>query len=125
MFGTIRRTTPLLSRGALMTRPERADRARTRAALLAAASAVISRDGAEASLEEIARRAGVGSATLHRHFPGRYALLDAVFQDRVEVLCAKAADLLDDQSPRTALETWLRAVVTHASQNRGLAPFLI
>jgi AcrR family transcriptional regulator len=103
----------------------RADARRNYDRLVAVASAVVAEQGAEASLEEIARRAGVGSATLHRHFPGRYALLDAVFQDRVETLCAKAADLLDDPSPQTALEMWLRAVVAHATENRGLAPFLI
>jgi AcrR family transcriptional regulator len=103
----------------------RADARRNYDRLVAVASAVVAEQGAEASLEEIARRAGVGSATLHRHFPGRYALLGAVFQDRVETLCAKAADLLDDPSPQTALEMWLRAVVAHATENRGLAPFLI
>ncbi|MBP2324398.1 AcrR family transcriptional regulator [Kibdelosporangium banguiense] len=103
----------------------RADARRNYDRLVAVASAVVAEQGAEASLEEIARRAGVGSATLHRHFPGRYALLDAVFQDRVDALCAKAADLLDDPSPGEALVTWLHAVVAHASANRGLAPFLI
>jgi AcrR family transcriptional regulator len=103
----------------------RADARRNYDRLVAVASEVVAEQGAEASLEEIARRAGVGSATLHRHFPGRYALLDAVFQGRVETLCARAADLLDDPSPQEALETWLRAVVAHATENRGLAPFLM
>lgn len=103
----------------------RADARRNYDRLVAVASAVVAEQGAEASLEEIARRAGVGSATLHRHFSSRHDLLDAVFQDRVEALCGKAADLLDDPSPQAALETWLRAVVAHASANRGLAPLLM
>lgn len=103
----------------------RADARRNYDRLVAVAGAVVAEQGADASLEEIARRAGVGSATLHRHFPGRYALLDAVFRDRVDGLCAQAAELLAEQSPGDALETWLRAVVAHASRNRGLAPSLM
>jgi AcrR family transcriptional regulator len=103
----------------------RADARRNYDRLVAVAGAVVAEQGAAASLEEIARRAGVGSATLHRHFPSRYALLDAVFRDRVDGLCAEAAELLETASPGEALETWLRAVVTHASRNRGLAPSLM
>ena len=59
----------------------RADGRRNRERIVAAAVKLVARDGAQASLEEIARRAGVGSATLHRHFPSRGALLEAVFRD--------------------------------------------
>jgi AcrR family transcriptional regulator len=103
----------------------RADARRNYDRLLVVANAVIADQGAEASLEEIARRAGVGSATLHRHFPSRFALLEAVFRGRVEALCAKAADLLTDSSPGSALVTWLRAVVAHAASNRGLGAALM
>ncbi|MDT5359088.1 MAG: hypothetical protein QOC69_850, partial [Mycobacterium sp.] len=68
---------------ALAQRPMRADARRNYERLVAQASAVVREAGADASLEEIARRAGVGSATLHRHFPSRGALLEAVFRDRV------------------------------------------
>jgi AcrR family transcriptional regulator len=106
-------------------RAMRADARRNRDRILAAAIAAIARDGVDASLEEISRRAGVGSATLHRHFPSRQSLLEAVFRDRVETLCAKARELAADLDPETALFTWLRAVGAHAAANRGLAPSLM
>jgi AcrR family transcriptional regulator len=103
----------------------RADARRNRDRILAAAEAAIAQHGVDASLEEIARRAGVGSATLHRHFPSRQSLLESVFRDRVETLCAKAGDFAAELDPATALFTWLRAVGTHAAANRGLAPSLM
>ncbi|MEU3481251.1 MULTISPECIES: helix-turn-helix domain-containing protein [Streptomyces] len=110
-------------------RPMRADARRNLDKIVAAAGAVIAERGAEASLEEVARRAGVGSATLHRHFPSRQALLEAVFKDRVETLCAKADDLLADPDPEAdpgqALATWLHAVAAHAVANRGLGSSLM
>ncbi|MFD8973234.1 TetR/AcrR family transcriptional regulator [Streptomyces sp. NPDC059593] len=108
-------------------RPMRADARRNLDKIVAAAGAVIAERGAEASLEEVARRAGVGSATLHRHFPSRQALLEAVFRDRVETLCAKADDLLaePDRDPVQALATWLHAVAAHAVANRGLGASLM
>ncbi|MGW5364651.1 TetR/AcrR family transcriptional regulator [Actinopolymorpha pittospori] len=106
-------------------RPMRADARRNYDRILAAATSAIAQDGAEASLEEIARRAGVGSATLHRHFPTRQALLEAVFRGKVEALCAADDDLVTDPDPEHALVTWLRSVVTHAASNRGLAAALL
>ncbi|MFI2077166.1 TetR/AcrR family transcriptional regulator [Streptomyces triculaminicus] len=79
----------------------------------------------EGGLEEIARRAGVGSATLHRHFPTRQALLEAVFKDRVETLCTRAGNLLDEPDPGQALATWLHAVGAHAVGNRVLGASLM
>jgi len=105
------------------TRPMRADARRNYDRVLAAAAEAIAEHGAEASLEEIARRAGVGSATLHRHFPSRQLLLEAVFRDKVEALCATAGELAADPGP--ALTTWLRAVARHAVSNRGLATSLM
>ncbi|MEV0415261.1 helix-turn-helix domain-containing protein [Streptomyces sp. NPDC050448] len=105
--------------------PMRADARRNHDRIVAAAEAVIAEHGAEASLEEIARRAGVGSATLHRHFPTRQALLETVFKGRVEALCARAHDLLSDPHPEAALVTWLRAVGAHAVANRGLGASLM
>ncbi|TDD87207.1 TetR/AcrR family transcriptional regulator [Actinomadura darangshiensis] len=103
----------------------RADARRNADRIVAAAGALIAEHGADASLEEVARRAGVGSATLHRHFPSRQALLEAVFNDRVEVLCAKADGLLRDPDPGEALLVWLRAVGAHAVANRGLGASLM
>lgn len=103
----------------------RADARRNIDRIIAAAGVLIAEQGADASLEEVARRAGVGSATLHRHFPSRQALLEAVFKDRVETLCAKADDLLCAPDPGEALLTWLRAVGAHAVANRGLGASLM
>jgi AcrR family transcriptional regulator len=102
----------------------RADARRNRDRVVAAASAVIAETGAGASLEEIARRAGVGSATLHRHFPRRAELLEAVLRERVQALHDRAEDLLAATNAGAALVTWLRDVVTHAATARGLGPAL-
>lgn len=103
---------------------QRADARRNRDRLVAAANAVIAETGPGASLEEIARRAGVGSATLHRHFPQRAQLLEAVLDDRVRVLCARAEELRTAPDAGIALVDWLREVVTHAATVRGLGPAL-
>lgn len=106
-------------------RPMRADARRNYDRIVAAAESLVAEHGAEASLEEIARHAGVGSATLHRHFPSRQLLLEVVFKGRVEALCAKAHDLLSAPDPGAALVTWLRAVGAHAVANRGLGASLM
>ncbi|MCK2238726.1 MULTISPECIES: TetR/AcrR family transcriptional regulator [unclassified Crossiella] len=102
-------------------RPMRADAQRNYDRILAAAEVAFARDGAEASLEEIARQAGVGSATLHRHFPARRALLEAVFRDRVQGLCARAEVLAGTLEPGAALVSWLQDFAALATANRGLA----
>lgn len=105
--------------------PKRADARRNYERILAAADDEIARHGANASLEEIARRAGVGSATLHRHFPSRRALLEAVFHDRVEVLCARARDLAGAPDSGAALAGWLVAVAVFGATTRGLASAML
>jgi AcrR family transcriptional regulator len=101
----------------------RADRVRNHARLLAVASALIARDGAEVSLEEIARQAGVGSATLHRHFPSRRALLEEVFSDGIERLAQRATELVS-QDPQAALFVWLEELTVYAASTRGLSESL-
>ncbi|MCO8273482.1 TetR/AcrR family transcriptional regulator [Actinoplanes sp. TRM 88003] len=108
-----------------LAKPKRADARRNYDQIVAAAEAEIARHGADASLEEIARRAGVGSATLHRHFPSRQALLEAVFHDRVEVLCEQARELAGQADPGAALGDWLRAVARYGATTRGLARSLL
>jgi AcrR family transcriptional regulator len=103
----------------------RADARRNCERIVAAAADVFAREGAEASLEEIARRAGVGSATLHRHFPSRWALLGAVFQDQVGTLCARAKELESADDPGAALVRWLREVGAYAAATRGLAATML
>ena len=77
------------------------------------------------SLEEIARRAGVGIGTLYRHFPTRQALLEAVYRDQVEVLEARADELLNSESPGDALADWLRALVKFSSTKHSLTSALL
>jgi AcrR family transcriptional regulator len=108
-----------------LVKPKRADARRNYDQIVAAAEAEVARHGAEASLEEIARRAGVGSATLHRHFPSRQALLEAVFHDRVVLLCEQAREFAERPDPGAALADWLRAVARYGATTRGLARSLL
>ncbi|HEV7752653.1 MAG TPA: helix-turn-helix domain-containing protein [Baekduia sp.] len=104
----------------LSQRPKRADARRNYEKLLAAAGEVFAENGAAASLEDIARRAGVGIGTLYRHFPTRQDLLEAVYIDEVEEMSRKAGDL-GDLEPWDALVTWLRQFVRYAATKRALA----
>jgi AcrR family transcriptional regulator len=98
----------------------RSDARRNYRKLLDAATASVSADGTQASLREIARRAGVGLGTLYRHFPTRDALLEAVLGDALERLVARADDLALTEPPRTALITWLHEFTLGAAAFRGL-----
>jgi AcrR family transcriptional regulator len=103
----------------------RADARRNATRLVAVARDAFAEHGPQASLIEIARTAGVGSATLYRHFPSREALLAAVYQSQVETLSAEAEELLQsDASPISALDTWLRAFAAHLITYRGLKGLL-
>ncbi|CAM5262865.1 TetR family transcriptional regulator [Streptomyces spiroverticillatus] len=103
----------------------RADARRNYEKLLTEARAAFAEHGTDASLEEVARRAGVGIGTLYRHFPTRHALLSAVFQGAVDELLTRAHELTRATDPCGALVTWLRAIITHASEYRGLARALM
>lgn len=103
----------------------RADAQRNRGLMVAAAAEVVAEQGADASLEEIARRAGVGSATLHRHFGGRVALLEAVFETSIAGVCARADELADHSEPLQALTIWLHGMVAHITTVHGLGPALV
>nr|WP_242588924.1 TetR/AcrR family transcriptional regulator [Corallococcus macrosporus] len=102
----------------------RADGQRNRERIVEVAAELIARDGAQVSLEEIARQAGVGSATLHRHFPSRQALLEAVFQDGVAQLCARAA-AQPGKAPAVELAAWLEELTVYTATHRGLAAALL
>lgn len=101
-------------------RPLRADARRNYERLLAAASKVFVAEGAEASLDEIAREAEVGIGTLYRHFPTRQCLLEAVFLDQVDDLRVAAQVLAADPVPIDALARWLRAHIQHGRKGRSL-----
>jgi AcrR family transcriptional regulator len=114
------------SAGVSAPRPMRADAQRNYERLLSAAVAVFAERGADdASLEEIARRAGVGIGTLYRHFPTRQALLEAVYRDQVEAVRAKADELLSSESPADALADWLRALASFSSTKHSLTSALL
>ncbi|RMI36649.1 TetR/AcrR family transcriptional regulator [Actinomadura harenae] len=99
----------------------RADARRNYERLLAEARTVVADQGTDASLEEIARRAGVGIGTLYRHFPTREALLEALLRDRFDGLRAHAEDLLTRDDPFEALLAWMRRLATGTVAYRGLA----
>ncbi|MER7547496.1 TetR/AcrR family transcriptional regulator [Actinomadura sp.] len=102
-------------------RAVRADVRRNRARLLAAARETFQREGAGASLEGVARTAGVGIGTLYRHFPTRQHLLEALLADAYEELAAAARDLMVAPAPGEALMTWLRTFMARVTVFRGLA----
>ncbi|WP_214400912.1 TetR/AcrR family transcriptional regulator [Pseudonocardia lacus] len=103
---------------------QRADARRNYARVLAVAEREVAAHGAGASLEQIARTAGVGSATVRRHFPTRRALLEAVSHGRIEALCARARELTGVGDSRDALLEWLDDVVDYCVAARGLAEAL-
>src|SRR5271167_2125420 len=103
------------------TRKPRADAVRNRERVLEAAKVVFSAGGPDASLEAIARTAGVGIGTLYRHFPTREALIEAVYRNEVDQLCAAAAELLAEHPPADALAEWMERFVAYATTKRGLA----
>jgi AcrR family transcriptional regulator len=103
----------------------RADARRSRAKLLDAATAAFAENGADAPLEDIARRAGVGIGTLYRHFPTRVDLQAAVYRSQVESVCAAADEYMVSAAPDQALSGWLRAMVAYLATKRGLSRVLI
>ncbi|WP_223643604.1 TetR/AcrR family transcriptional regulator [Corallococcus sp. EGB] len=105
-------------------KPLRADGRRNRERIVEVAAELVARDGAQVSLEEIARRAGVGSATLHRHFPSRQSLLEVIFRDGVAQLCARAA-AQPGKDPAGELASWLEEVTVYTATHRGLAAALL
>jgi AcrR family transcriptional regulator len=105
-------------------RPQRADARRNYEALITAARDAFAQDGTSASLEDIARRAGVGIGTLYRHFPTRQALLEAVYLEEVEEACRVAQEMAT-LPPWDALAGWLRHFVGFAASKRALAQALM
>ncbi|MFI0352891.1 TetR/AcrR family transcriptional regulator [Actinomadura sp. 9N407] len=102
----------------------RSDARRNYARILAVAEEEVAAHGSGASLEQIARTAGVGSATVRRHFPSRHALLEAVSRKRIDALCVRAHDLTGKGDSRDALLEWMSDVVAYCVAARGLAAAL-
>jgi AcrR family transcriptional regulator len=103
---------------------QRSDARRNYARILAVAVDVVAANGPDASLEQIARVAGVGSATVRRHFPTRRALLEAVSHSRIEALSDSAREHAARDDSRTALLDWLDEVLDYSATARGLATVL-
>jgi len=111
------------SAGKAARRP-RADAVRNRERVLEAAKAVFSAGGPEASLEAVARCAGVGIGTLYRHFPTREALFEAVYRREVEQLADLAEQLKTAAAPAEALRRWLRSNVAFVATKKGMSKAL-
>jgi AcrR family transcriptional regulator len=101
-------------------RPHRADAARNFDAILTAAREEFTDSGTEASLEDIARRAGAGPATLYRNFPTREDLIEAVYVAEVDSLCQDALRLAQTEEPWPTLVAWIRHFVTYMATERVL-----
>ncbi|MBT0768691.1 TetR family transcriptional regulator [Kineosporia sp. J2-2] len=102
----------------------RTDARRNYERLLAVAEEQVAEHGADASMEQIARLAGVGSGTARRHFPTRQVMLEAVFRERVDALATQAEVPAAVEDPVRALIGWLEAVLFATSTFRGLAEAL-
>jgi AcrR family transcriptional regulator len=102
----------------------RADALRNRERLLEAAREAFARDGAGASLDEIAKQSGVGSATLYRHYPTREALIQAVYHREVERLGSLGREFAASKPPAEALRCWMVTLVDHVVQKLVIAPAL-
>jgi AcrR family transcriptional regulator len=104
----------------LLSRPKRADARRNYEQLVAAARAAFTEADRSASLEDVARRAGVGIGTLYRHFPTRSDLIQAVYVEEVEALASSAAQFAD-KDPWDALIHWLHGFVGYVATKQALA----
>jgi AcrR family transcriptional regulator len=106
------------------TRKPRADAVRNRERVLEGAKVVFSAGGADASLQAVARAAGVGIGTLYRHFPTREALFEAVYRREVQHLADLAEQLKDEAQPVEALRRWMRSIVKFVATKKGMSAAL-
>jgi AcrR family transcriptional regulator len=105
-------------------RKPRADAKRNRERMLEVAKEVFTRDGAAASLDDIARRSGIGNATLYRHFPTRDDLIEAVYRNEVEKLAAAEERFAAIMPPLEALRAWMLLLIEHFSAKKLIIPAL-
>jgi AcrR family transcriptional regulator len=103
-------------------RKSRADAKRNRERILEIAKNAFTRDGATASLDDIARRSGIGNATLYRHFPTRNDLIEAVYRNEVERLAAAEQRFATSMPPIGALRAWMLLFIDHVSQKKLIIP---
>ncbi len=105
-------------------RKPRSDAQRNRERILEVAKGAFTRYGADASLDEIAKQAGVGAGTLYRHFPTRDALIEAVYHSEVEKLAAAAGKFAAAMPPMEALRAWMLLFVDYIAAKHIIAPAL-
>jgi AcrR family transcriptional regulator len=103
-------------------RKPRADAERNRERILEIAKEVFARDGAAASLDDIARRSGIGNATLYRHFPTRDKLIEAVYRGEVEKLAAAEQRFAATMPPLEALRAWMLLFIDHVAAKKLIIP---
>ena len=114
---------PFRRRGCRL-RAQRADAQRNRARVLEVAAEVFAAEGLSVPVHEIARRAGVGTGTVSRHFPTKADLLAAILLDRIAQLIARADALASTQEPGTAFFSFFATLIRDAAAHRGLAESL-
>jgi AcrR family transcriptional regulator len=105
-------------------RKPRTDAQRNRARILQVAKEAFAQSGADTSLDDIAKQAGVGPGTLYRHFPTRHALLEAVYRTEVEKLASAEQELSGKLPPVEALRAWMLLFVDHIAAKQIIAPAL-
>jgi AcrR family transcriptional regulator len=110
--------------GATSERPLRADAQRNRDLLLDAAGKAFAECGPDATLEGIAKNAGVGIGTLYRHFPTREALVEVVYRSELAAVCAAAPELLAAMPPVEATRAWMDRFVDFMTRKIGMADAL-
>ena len=108
----------------IAVRKPRTDAQRNRERILEVAKEAFTRSGADASLDDIAKEAGVGAGTLYRHFPTRHALLEAVYRTEVEKLAAAERKFAETMSPVEALRAWMLLFVDYIAAKHIIAPAL-
>lgn len=113
-----------MSRSTTRSAARRADAERNRNKILAVARDAFAGSDTQVSMAEISRRAGVGMATLYRNFPGRRELLEALYTDEVDAICA-AAEVVDGQTPGAVLTAWLRRFFAFSTSKRHIASELL
>jgi AcrR family transcriptional regulator len=117
-------TNPMAQQPKVSFPNRRAAAARNRDRILTAARTAFTAPDAEISMAEIARRAGVGMATLYRNFPGRRELLEAVFIDEIDAVCNAALTVQAD-TPGAAFVAWLRVVLAFVPNKRAIVSQLL
>jgi AcrR family transcriptional regulator len=105
-------------------RKPRTDAQRNRESILEAAKEAFTRSGANASLDDIAKEAGVGAGTLYRHFPTRDALIEAVYRTEVEKLAAAERNFAETMAPIDALRAWMLLFIDYIAAKHIIAPAL-